>query len=74
MNSFPFKKLLNVIYTLGILTGIFAIGKIYYQRSQLPAGVCPVDQSRSLMVLSIALIGLYFVLDYGYKYISRKHT
>lgn len=72
-----FKEYLTISNLLYIGTMIFALGvilKVIFDRYQLPPEVCPVDNSRTLLYIAIALL---IVVNLGtslYSYWKNKKT
>ncbi|WP_461206831.1 hypothetical protein [Clostridium sp. DL1XJH146] len=64
------KFITNIYFLVAILVSAYALLKTYYfDRIGLPEGVCPVDNNRPLMYLSIGLLVTYFI---GTYFIEKK--
>ncbi len=46
----------NLLYAVSMLFAVGVLLKNYYDQSQLPPGVCPIDNNRGLMTVSILLL------------------
>lgn len=57
-----FFTLSNLLYTASILFALGILLKTYLDRSNLPAGVCPYDNNRGLMIVAIVLLLLVSVV------------
>ncbi len=53
----------NIVFYSAIAVSVFALGKTYYEGSQLPAGVCPVDDNSNLLTVGIILVIVYLVIS-----------
>lgn len=62
----------NIIFYSAIAISVFALGKTYYERSQLPPGVCPVDDNRNLLTVGIVLIIVYLVISGTEWWLKRR--
>lgn len=51
-----FLTLSNIIYAITLLYGGAVLAKIYYDRAQLPPGVCPIDNNNELIYSAIAVL------------------
>lgn len=68
MKNNSVEKILNLIFTSSILLGMYSIVKTYYfDRRNLPEGVCPITDNRALLVLSIGMLILYMILSTIYE-------
>ena len=47
------KKLSNYLMNIGIALSILNFILIYWNRSRLPEGVCPINENYSFIILSI---------------------
>lgn len=59
-----YKKLSIISNIIFFSSSIFALGvlaKNYIDRSKVPAGVCPIENNRSLMIVSIVILVLAFI-------------
>lgn len=54
----------NVTLIIGAAIGIYALIDIYFIKSKLSAGVCPVVSNRPLLYTSIALCCISFILSF----------
>ncbi|QUI23944.1 hypothetical protein HZI73_17315 [Vallitalea pronyensis] len=57
------RLLSNIAFYSAIAVSVFALGKTYYDRSQLPAGTCPVDSNNHLLTIGIVLIIVYLLIS-----------
>lgn len=46
----------NILYTASILFALFVMVKTYFDRRNLPEGVCPFDNNRQLMFVAIGFL------------------
>lgn len=64
----------NVIFSGSVLFALVVMGKVYYDRSRLPADVCPIDHNATILYIGIGVlvIGIIItsILDYRNK--NRK--
>lgn len=68
MKNNSVERILNLIFTSSILLGMYSIVKTYYfDRRNLPEGVCPITNNRALLVLSIGILILYMILSTIYE-------
>lgn len=68
-------KKISVINVLYIVSVVYAIGifvKIYYDRSKLPAGVCPIDNNNLLIYSSIVLLVVTSIITGVVDYRNKK--
>lgn len=58
--KFDFQKLSDLLINLGLVMSIISFLMIYISRKNLPSGVCPIDENRTILYLSIgiSLVGL----------------
>lgn len=71
------KEYLTISNLLYIGTMVFALGviiKILFDRYQLPAGACPVDNSRTLLYIAIVLLIGVNLGTSIYSYWKNKQT
>lgn len=76
------KKLLtlsNIIFAVTMLYGGAVIAKVYYDQSQLPPGVCPIDNNNELIysaiaVLIIGIVASFFIEKRDKKIQSEKEN
>jgi hypothetical protein len=54
----------NAFLIAGIVVGAYTLIDIFVRRSRLPAGVCPVSDSRSLVYTAIAFCCLSLLLSF----------
>ncbi|KUO60294.1 MAG: hypothetical protein APF84_04155 [Gracilibacter sp. BRH_c7a] len=69
------KEYLTISNLLYIGTMVFALGviiKILIDRYQLPAGACPVDNSRTLLYIAITLLIGVNLGTSAYSYWKKK--
>ena len=52
----------NILYGIGVLYAIGILGKTYYDRLKLPAGICPIDNNRGLMISGIIVLILVTII------------
>ncbi len=57
----------NVFFASGIGLGLYALATTYFRNKSLPPGVCPVDNNRSLIYTSIALLLFSIIFPYMTK-------
>lgn len=58
------KIIENIIFITAISLGLYALGTTYFINKNLPPGVCPVDNNRSLIYISISLLTTSLVFPY----------
>lgn len=62
------KKLLsyvsNAALIAGVAIGIYVFANIYFLKSSLPVGVCPITSNKPLMYIAIALCVISFILSF----------
>ncbi|NLC43843.1 MAG: hypothetical protein GX783_06120 [Clostridiales bacterium] len=54
----------NITFALTIILGAYILISTYLVRSSLPAGVCPIDNNRMLIYITIGLGIITFVLSF----------
>ncbi len=54
----------DICYYLGLLVSAFGLYKIYISRKGLPAGACPIDDNRPILILGISLFIISIVLGF----------
>jgi hypothetical protein len=68
------KKLLsyisNAALIAGVAIGIYVFANIYFLKSSLPEGTCPVTSNKPLMYIAIALSVISFILSF---FEEKKH-
>lgn len=50
------KIIENTIFIAAVSLGIYALGSTYLKNKDLPPGVCPIDNNRDLIYISIGLL------------------
>lgn len=58
------KYIGNLFFAAGVLTGIYALADIYFIKSSLPSGVCPITNNKPLMFISAALCVISLILSF----------
>lgn len=58
------KKLSDLLFVSALITSLYTLISTYIVRSQLPSGVCPIDDNSNMFYLSIALLLLAFVFSF----------
>ena len=62
------KKVLSYLsygsLIIGLVIGIYALVDIYFIKSKLPTGACPVISNRPLLYSAIALCCISFILSF----------
>lgn len=61
----------NIVFYSAIAVSVFALGKTYYDRSQLPSGICPVDDNNNILTVGIILIIVYLFIS-GIEWWMKK--
>lgn len=59
-----FKYISNISFGIGLVIGIYAIVRIYTASANLPAGVCPIDNSRAFIIVAIAFLVVSLVFSF----------
>ena len=54
----------NISFIGAMVVGLYALMSTYLVRRNLPPGVCPIDNNRTIMYIAIALALLSFVLSF----------
>lgn len=50
------KAIENILFVAAISLGVYALGSTYLKNKDLPPGVCPVDNNKNLIYISIGLL------------------
>lgn len=58
------KAIENIIFIAGIALGLYALVTTYFINKNLPPGVCPVDNNRNLIYISIGLLITSLIFPY----------
>lgn len=58
------KTIENILFVAAVSLGLYALGSTYLKNKDLPPGVCPVDNNRNLIYISIALLITSLVFPY----------
>lgn len=72
MNKLNWNKVSNWLLALGVLAGGLGYYNIYKIKSELPPGVCPINNNRSLLFISIFLLVLSIVTSFINDRVSKK--
>lgn len=66
--------LLNILFILGIILAAYTIVKVYYlDKNNLLPGLCPVNNNRTLIFISIGVLFLYYILSVIYDKKIKKN-
>ncbi len=57
------KWISNGVFGIGIILSVTALVRMFLLRRSLPAGVCPVDESRWIVYSAIAFLLCAFILS-----------
>lgn len=62
------KKIISYIsygtLILGAAIGVYVLADIYYLKSRLPAGACPITNNKLFIYIAIALCVISFILSF----------
>lgn len=68
------RILLNILFILGIILAAYTIVKVYYlDKNNLLPGLCPVNNNRTLIFISIGVLFLYYILSVIYDKKIKKN-
>ena len=59
-----FKYISNISFGIGLAIGIYALIRIYFAGADLPPGVCPIDNSRPLIYVAIAMLIVSLIFSF----------
>jgi uncharacterized BrkB/YihY/UPF0761 family membrane protein len=63
MSRKTFSILSNIIFVLALVLGVYVLVSTYLARRALPPGVCPIDNNRTLIYISISLAAVSFIIS-----------
>ena len=69
-----FGKLINGLFYFAIVFSGITIYLIYNAQKNLPEGMCPIDNHREKIALSIILTITYLIADFFFTRHNRKKT
>ncbi len=64
MKKKTLSYLSNGSLIIGAAIGVYAFADIYFLKSKLPSGICPVMSNRPLLYIAIALCCISFILSF----------
>lgn len=58
------KKISDILFVSALITSLYTLISTYMVRSQLPSGVCPIDDNSNMFYISIGLLLLAFLFSF----------
>jgi len=66
---------LNILFILAIILAAYTLIKVYYlDKNNLLPGLCPVNNNRTLIFISIGVLFLYYILSAIYDKKIKNHS
>ena len=62
------KYISNISFGIGVVLGAYAFYRIIVSRASVPAGVCPVDNSRPFLIIAV----VFLIISLGLSFWGEK--